>query len=524
MFNMCHILIKRAFLISSLILKIIAMKLTTKLTYFASALLVGGLVLNLSGCKHDDDDPKPADTNLNTQVRVQVAYDATDVVFKYTWKSQKKLYPSGKANTGQNYPGHFHDILKHNGTKFDRLPSGERLEEDRITFMIDRADGNIAGFGKAGCAVTCHTGMESHNTDGGTVDHWHWRGGRSGPMGYAEDAAVNDVERIRDNTGTPPSKFTRAGGDRLREDQAALTGTAHNVQSNGLPRFVFNKGKVMPGSYTIPSYFLASESGQILSDPYTQLPQIRDLSKNRSLLVVYQDFNFDGTDKVNAIDLSYLIWLAYDVTTHLPAHLQDETTADFMKWKDFWASQLNIATAAAALTKLDDIYNEWNANKQAMVTRSVGFIYNSDQHDVMSERSYNTTRNEWTVILKRKLNTGSNRDADLSGLASGTVYTISFAMHDSGSGSETHDISMPLSLSNATDAELRAVQVSNAGNVDWSKVPMYDTYWVKQSVMPQFYLDWLQSSAHPGAGVLNTMDCKSCHTGEKSLLTNMVIQ
>jgi hypothetical protein len=493
--------------------------------HLTTALAVLFILIALPFCTHDDEDFGPKTELLNDQVRVQVAFDANEVAFRYTWKSQKKLYPAGQGNINRNYPGHFHDLLKHNGTKFDRLPSAERMEEDRVTMMIHRRD-VIQGYGTAGCAISCHTGMASHHllTDD-VLDHWHWRGARSGPMGYAEDAAVNNVERIRDNLGTPPSKWLRSAGDRLREDQAAMTGNAHPVLTDGLPRFVFNKGKTMPGNFVVPSFFIANEANAIVTNPHTGLPQITDLAVNRSLLVVYQDRAFDPVDKVNAIDLSYLVWLATDEVSHLPAHLQETAGEPFTTWRTFWAAETGINTAAAALTRLNDVHQEWvNSNRNAMVTRSVGFIYNSDQHDVRSERSFNASRNEWTVTLRRKLNTGSNRDADLSGLAAGTEYTLSFAMHDSGAGSETHDISMPMVLSTSAMADIQAKSVTSLNNVDWSKTPYLDTHWVKQSVMHHFYLDWLKSPSHPGAAVLETTSCGNCHKDNSSLLNRSVLQ
>jgi hypothetical protein len=465
-----------------------------------------------AACTHEDNTIGQT-VPLNEQVRIQVAYDAIDVAFKFTWKTQSKIYPVGQANVGNKYPGQFHDVLKHNGTQFDRLPSGQRMEEDRITFMIDKYDGGIPGFAKAGCAISCHSGMASHRLlTENILDHWHWRGGRSAPMGYAEDAAVNNVERIRDNLGTPPTKFIRSGGDRLREDQAALTGTVHQILQDGFPRFVFNKGKTMPGNYLIPSYFLTNESNQVITDPYTGIPTVKDIKVNRSLLVVYQDLIFDPVEKVNALDLAYLVWVATAEVTHLPAHLQDVNSPDFTQWKNYWAAQSGITAAAAANTKLNDVRQEWVASgNNAMVTRSVGFIYNSDQHDITSERSFDATRNEWTVILTRRLNTGSNRDADLSGLPNGVKFSISFAMHDAGAAAITHDISLPYVISKDAESDIQAKSVSDIANVDWGTVPVFDTRWVKQSVMNHFFYDWLKSSSHPGAGVLETSTCVSCH-------------
>ncbi|WP_194972856.1 ethylbenzene dehydrogenase-related protein [Aquiflexum lacus] len=480
----------------------------------------------IASCTHEDTlNPSNPDVPstlepLDKQVRVQVAYDATEVAIKFVWKTQEKLYPEGMANVGKNYPMQFHDILQHDGTKFDRFPSAQRLQEDRITFMIDKHEGGIQGYARMGCGITCHTGMEDHNLlTNDVLDHWHYRAARSGPMGYAEDVAVDNVSRIRDDLGTMPTKFLRSGGDRLRENQSAIIGSGHPVLEDGLPRFVFNKGKSMPGGFVVPGFFLPNRSNTTMIDSHIDIPQIKDVSNNISLLVVYQDRTFDPIEKVNAIDLGYLAWLATGMVAHLPAHLRDETSADFTAWKNYWATETGISTEAAAITKLDQVHQEWVASgKKAMVTRSVGFIYNSDQHDITSERDFNADRNEWTVILKRKLSTGSAKDANLSTLPNGGKFTISFAMHDSGAGSETHDISLPYEISNADNADLQAKQVSSISNVEWGTVPALDTYWVKQAVMPRFTNDWLRSGAHPGSGSIESTKCITCHTESNNVI------
>lgn len=485
--------------------------------------LIASVAVVLHACNSDDPKPDPLKP-LETQARVQVAFDDTDVAFKFVWKSQEKSLPAGFDNNGLNYPGHFHDMLKHNGEKFDRIASSGRLQEDRVSFIIDDYDSQVAGLAKASCAMICHTGMESHHllTDD-MLDHWHWRGGRSGPMGYAEDAAINDIERIRDNVGTAPTNFIRSGGDRFRENQPVLTGTGHGVLEDGFPRFVFNKDKSV-NSYTIPNYFLSNEADQVITDPYNQMPQVKDVNVNRSLLVIYQDSDFDYVEKVNALDLAYLVWLALDMTNHLPEHLQEVGTADFNSWKTYWETESGVSTQAGALAILDEIHAEWVASdKKAMVTRSVGFIYNSDQHEIVSESSYDASRNEWTVILKRKLSTGSDRDADLSELPAGTKYSFGFAMHDKGGAGITHDISLPLVISTDENADIQALQVSNINQVDWDEVPVHDTYWVKQSVMQKYTLDYLRDGAHPGASSFETMSCTDCHNNDKSLLTSSVL-
>lgn len=60
-------------------------------------LIIFGYAGIIGSCTHEDtlnpgqpDIPSTLDP-LDKQVRVQVAYDASDVAFKFTWKTQKKL-------------------------------------------------------------------------------------------------------------------------------------------------------------------------------------------------------------------------------------------------------------------------------------------------------------------------------------------------------------------------------------------------------------------------------------------------
>ena len=443
------------------------------------------------------------------------------------------------ANVGLNYPGQFHDILQHDGTLFNRAPSTARLQEDRVTFMIDKFDAGIANFALAGCAVTCHQGGgglgtfndEKHLLTNDKLDFWHWRGHRGGPAGYAEDTFVDQTARGRDGQGTSPTKFTRTGGDRFRENQAAFaSGTADPVLVDRFPRFVFNKGKSVDG-FTIPRYFIANAS-TLVTNQYTGLPAIKDVTKNTSLLVVYQDRAFDPVDKVNALDLGYLVWIGYDIATQLPAHLRPGDAAyddaAFTVWKNWWAAESGIAATPdvaaasdAAKAKLAEVYAEWTgSDKKAMIARGVGFIYNSDQHDITSTRAYDAVKNEWTVTLKRKLASSSANDADLSGLSSGAKYAFSFAMHESGAGSETHDISLPYVVSNDASADIQAASVADVNTADWSRIAALDTHWVKQALMPKYTWDNLKLGAHGGASSVGTTPCATCHTATELPLLN----
>jgi hypothetical protein len=501
-----------------------------------------GSVFTMSGCagaKRGATDvpsaPGPAPGAARTaaplaepgDVRLQVVHDREDVAFRFSWKSHPKRHPPGFANVGRIYPGQFHDLLRFVGDAFDSFPEGPeretRFEEDRVTFMLQDPARPVAGFAAAGCFVACHAGMKSHHLlpgAGSFLDHWHWRGARSGPMGYAEDAWVSNAQRERDSAGSPPSQWLRAGGDRLREDQAALARTGH-PKAEGMPRFVFARGKRMPAGFVVPAHFVAREDGSLLLDPYAGIPQVRDVGPNRSLLVVHQDRTFDPVDKVNAIDLGYLVHVARGTTEHLPAHLRDVAGAPFRTWRAFWAEELGIpadpgeaSAVAAAEARLDAIHAEWEGSaRRAMVARSVGFIHRSDQHDITSSRSFDAQAGVWTVTLHRRLSTGRTNDADLAGLATGTEYDLAFALHDVGDGDETHHISLPHRIGKTRTADVPVTEVADVRATDWAAVP---------AVLARVFqpgtarLDELKDSArHPGAESVGVTRCQECHRPEE---------
>jgi hypothetical protein len=452
-----------------------------------------------------------------TQVRVQAAFDQNDMAIRFSWVSRQKHYPEG-LNDPRAYPGQFHEMLVHNGVRFDRAPESEQIQEDRVNVMIASPEMIGNAFTNSGCYIACHTGMESHNLSiTGMLDLWHWRGGRSGPMGYAEDTGISTVERIRDNLGAPPSAWIRGAGDRLREDQAALIGTGHPL-AEGFPRFVFNKGKQMPGGFQIPRFFIWTNAGAVMRNPLSEVPGVTDVSVNRSLIVAYQDRTFDPVDKVNALDVGYLVHVANGSVAHLPAHLRMPGSAAYTSWTSFWGGELAIqpGQSAAAEARLREIHAEWEgSDRTGLVSRSIGFIYASSQHDITSTRHFDSARSEWVVTLFRTLNTGDPQDVNLSGLPQGAVFSLGFAVHDQGGGSESHDISLPFQLGSGTGVDIRAVQVSNVRSMDWGTAPALESRFIRREFLQMGNprtLEWLRNAGtHQGAPYVNVVRCQSCH-------------
>lgn len=205
------------------------------------ALLASGAVflgaLGLSWVTHGTgvirDDPEhhvAIPRTLTVPMQVQAAYNGTDALFRYRWPAPN--------------PGIFHDMLRYEGGQWrvrgaavpGRQPDG--LHEDRVSMMLD--DGSVPEFGRYGGYVAIGHRMagfrdeassrevrehpelgrrlgqdeptkylpatRSNPDDWGSVvpepdmrrlqaagyflDLWHWRAGRSNPVGVADDQFI----------------------------------------------------------------------------------------------------------------------------------------------------------------------------------------------------------------------------------------------------------------------------------------------------------------------------------------------
>lgn len=102
-------------------------------------------------------EPTPVKGKNGTiDLRVQAAYDATNLYLRYQWKTQNA------------YAGTEHQYLRFDGKewkvygypKLDKVVQDGKqpgIYEDRMSIMID--DGKVAGFANQGCWLTCHEGQ-----------------------------------------------------------------------------------------------------------------------------------------------------------------------------------------------------------------------------------------------------------------------------------------------------------------------------------------------------------------------------
>lgn len=186
------------------------------------ALFGGTLVLswatNGTGVVRDDPERNIAiPSDLFVPLQVQAAYNDTTMFFRYRWPSAQ--------------PGIFHDVLRYQDGDWIRegraVPGSQPdgLHEDRVAMMLD--DGSVPEFGRYGGYITIGDGLagltdeapeevtkylpQTRNTlgqwddmagnttlaaqrDAGYfLDLWHWRAGRSNPIGFADDQFVGNA-------------------------------------------------------------------------------------------------------------------------------------------------------------------------------------------------------------------------------------------------------------------------------------------------------------------------------------------
>ena len=184
---------------------------------------------------------QPDTDELLLDLEVQAAYDADDIVFRFSWDSDA--------------PSLYHDFLVYEGGEWvvyggEADGSAFPLNEDRVTFLLD--DGSIDGFEHYGGFMTVYSFTRMMSTEdvdeeeseaaigqddlrkmlpdtmedasdwrtlrdedeladlrqaGYFLDLWHWRSHRSNPIGWSDDQFVLDRRRSDDGEGAASTNF-----------------------------------------------------------------------------------------------------------------------------------------------------------------------------------------------------------------------------------------------------------------------------------------------------------------------------
>ena len=88
--------------------------------------------------------------------------------------------------------------------------------EDKLAILWDI---NAAGFASAGCAITCHMNVDAKSAGrkytagpGQTIDMWHWKGVRTGPVNQFDDQYIDSNTDPAKNSGWGRWGDTKTGG------------------------------------------------------------------------------------------------------------------------------------------------------------------------------------------------------------------------------------------------------------------------------------------------------------------------
>ncbi len=413
-------------------------------------------------------EPDTSQVDADIDVAVRAARDDERIALRFSWQTNK------------NYAGLLHDIRTLDPDGEWTQPAAEisiddpkRVNEDRISIVFGVEDGGALAIESEyfGCFQSCHSDMNGmpdatvdarHYVlplDAGQLqtfqsDMWHWRGSRSGPVGFAEDTWV----RAHDfDTGAQGRQRDEIGPDgNLRETQRF--NTVHTVTIDGqaqvvnLPEFVYDP------DINSGFYFLNDGRRLITRETIGNLFSSQTIGKMEAGQLQHQ-LIVNGP-RANAIAVADL----------------DQATRD----------EIAVQALSGGII-----------NRPLLSDDTSG---TSDQHDIEAGRRFDN--GTWTVTLFRDLATGSPLDIDLSAIAS-RDYPMAFAVHDSNDSGRSHQVSVPLTL--GAGGSIEPVEVADVQAVNWLAIAPFNTKTFKPGDMS---FQWLDES-HP---VRVDTTCSSCHS------------
>ena len=342
-------------------------------------------------------EPAPVKGKNGTiDLRVQAAYDATNLYLRYQWKTQNA------------YPGTEHQYLRFDGKewkvygypKLDKVVQDGKqpgLYEDRMSIMID--DGKVPGFANQGCWLTCHDGQRDMAKQF-TSDQV-----KANPLLSA--IRKSDVRKYLPATRTTPTDWQSGRSlDEINKLKAAgsfvdlIQWRAHRSHAVGMA----DDGYVLE--------FRNSDSG---SDMFSS----------------------------NA-----------DSATHQPKFMWDEkkvgyraTTADQLRKRTHFLVRDENAVPfdANAGWKEGDLIPDY------LISRANAKGSAADNNAIASWKD-----GIWTVVLVRPLRLSNSDD---KGLREGGVYNVGFATHDDNITTRGHHVSFVRTLGIGAKADIQAVKL-----------------------------------------------------------------
>lgn len=255
-------------------------KLLGAVALFSGALVVSWVTHGTGVVQDNPERQISIPKQLTVPLQVQAAYNDTTMFFRYRWPSDR--------------PGIFHDVLRFQDGKWvtegNPVPGSQAdgMHEDRVAMMLD--DGSVPEFSRYGGYIAIGAGLagltdqapeevtkylpltrnqlgkwDDKASDGIQanlraagyfLDLWHWRGGRSNPIGQADD---QNVGTGRDGDAGSGSYSTNWDGD-LKQPKVMF-----NAASAGYK--ALNWDDVSGGKISQDSVYALIEGAAVPFDP-----------------------------------------------------------------------------------------------------------------------------------------------------------------------------------------------------------------------------------------------------------------
>ncbi len=332
---------------------------------------------------------------LTVPLRVQVAHNGTDVLFRYRWPSPN--------------PGIHHDMLRFDGRAWQvhgRPAPGaatDRLHEDRVAMLLD--DGSVPEFGRYGGYIAIGNRLA----------------GMTDEIGGREVAAQPELRRLGQDE---PTKYLPA----TRQDPAEFLSVAPEAEQRRLQA---------AGYFLDLWHWRAARSNPVgvADDQFVAAGRISDGGRG-----MYTT-NWDGANRQPA--------RMFD-----PARNNGRPA---FRWDDLMQGRIG-QDAVAALTADNSVPFDPNHAWQEgdTIPRRLLRAPQGSRGDIGVAGQARWANGEWDVTLRRRMDTGHPQEDKI--IRDGGVYQAAFAIHREATGGRWHYVSLPLSVGFGRPADLQSAR------------------------------------------------------------------
>jgi hypothetical protein len=391
---------------------------------------------------------------LTKPLRIQAAYNDQDIFFRFTFPSKN--------------PGIHHDYVVYEGGKWVRhgkslvgsVPDG--LYEDRLAFHVD--DGAVRGFSTQGCWAACHSDLrDPFMYAAPTKDQV------KANSYFAQVKKKDDTRHYIPDSRQRGTWWDFAWDDITAEDAEAI----QTLMEGGvfLDQWHWRAARGNPIGVSDDMWVLDYRNGDAGKSSYSTNWD-GDLEQPKKM--------FDP-DKVGFAALSFEDVRNARVPFDSIYYLSDETMKDF------------------------DPNHAWKEGDA--VPRRYLRTPEGSRSDISANARWDD--GQWTVELKRKLDTGN---ADDKAFHDRGTYNTAFAFYTAATGNRFHYVTFPQKLGLGQPADIVARKFTG-DRPDWAAVnPVELIAFYPGQVSWQF----ITSDEHPGAPAIrnDSASCASCHTAE----------